>query len=65
LLVDGRIARVPSGPIRPVALMRQVIDVDKIGLEQYLRAIDREHELGRAVDPALVSRTRWSRRTAP
>jgi len=51
LLVDGRIARVPPGRIRLVAPMRQVIDVDNVGLEQYLRAIDRELEPGRAFDP--------------
>jgi hypothetical protein len=51
LLVDGRIARVPPGRVRLVAPMRQVIDVDNVALERYLRAVDREHEPGRAFDP--------------
>ena len=51
LLADGRIARVPPGRIRLVAPMRQVIDVDNITLERYLRTVDRQHEPGRAFDP--------------
>jgi hypothetical protein len=51
LLTDGRIARVPPGRIRLVAPMRQVIDVDNVALESYLRDVDREHEPGRAFDP--------------
>jgi hypothetical protein len=51
LLADGRIARIPPGRIRLVAPMRQVIDVDNVTLEQYLRTVDRQHEPGRAFDP--------------
>lgn len=51
LLADGRVARVPAGRIRLVGSMRQVIDVDNIALERYLRSIDRDHEPGRAFDP--------------
>jgi hypothetical protein len=51
LLVDGRIARVPPGRARLLAPMRQVIDVDNVALERYLRGVDREHEAGRAFDP--------------
>jgi len=51
LLLDGRIARVPPGRIRLVAPMRQVIDVDNFALEKYLRAVDRDHQPGRAFDP--------------
>ena len=51
LLIDGRIGRVPPGRVRLVAPMRQVIDVDNFALEQYLRAVDREHEPSRAFDP--------------
>jgi hypothetical protein len=51
LLADGRIARVPPGRIRIVAPMRQVIDVDNIVLERYLRTVDHQHEPGRAFDP--------------
>jgi len=51
VLIDGRIARVPPGRVRLVAPMRQVIDVDNFALEQYLRAVDCEHEPSRAFDP--------------
>lgn len=51
ILADGRMARVPAGRIRLLAPMRQVIDVDNVALEQHLRAVDREHEPGRAFDP--------------